>query len=323
MRYRTLGKTGLEVSELGYGAWGIGKTMWIGADDEESLRALRRAIELGVNFIDTALGYGQGHSERLVGQVVRDSPETVYVATKAPPKNMRWPAPAGVRAEDAFPGDWIAGCVEQSLANLGLETIDLLQFHVWSDEWVEQGDWLEAIEQLKRDGKIRFFGVSINDHQPANAVRLVESGAVDTVQVIYNLFDQSPEDELFPAVEKANVGVIVRVPFDEGGLTGNVRPDTTFPDGDFRNSYFGGNRKQEVWERAQAIAADADVPVERLAETALRFCVSHPAVSTVIAGMRSLRNVEANAAAVEAGPLDEATLERLRPHRWVRAFYGG
>ncbi len=323
MRYRTLGKTGLEVSELGYGAWGIGKTMWIGADDAESLRALNRAVAIGVNFIDTALGYGQGHSEQLVGQVVRESAETVHVATKTPPKNMQWPARAGVRAEEAFPGDWIVECVEKSLGNLGLETIDVLQFHVWSDEWVGQGDWLEAIERLKREGKIRFFGVSINDHQPANAVQLVETGVVDTVQVIYNIFDQSPEDELFPAVQQANVGVIVRVPFDEGGLTGNVRPDTTFPDGDFRNVYFAGDRKQEVWERAQAIAADADVPVERLAETALRFCLSHPAVSTVIAGMRSLRNVEANADAVEEGPLAPDTLERLRPHRWVRAFYGG
>jgi aryl-alcohol dehydrogenase-like predicted oxidoreductase len=323
MRYRTLGKTGLEVSELGYGAWGIGKTMWIGADDDESLRALRRAIELGVNFIDTALRYGQGHSERLVGQVVRESTETVYVATKVPPQNAVWPARPGTPADEAFPADWVVTCAEESLGNLGLETIDVLQFHVWSDEWVGEGSWLEAIEELKRDGRIRFFGVSINDHQPANAIRLIESGAVDTVQVIYNLFDQSPEDELFPAVLDADVGVIVRVPLDEGSLTGNVRPDTTFPDGDFRNSYFGGDRKQEVWDRVQAIAADASVPVDGLAETALRFCLSHPAVSTVIAGMRSVRNVEANARAVDAGPLDEGTLERLRPHRWGRVFYGG
>jgi aryl-alcohol dehydrogenase-like predicted oxidoreductase len=322
MRYRTLGKTGLEVSELGYGAWGIGKTMWIGADDDESLRALRRAIELGVNFLDTALGYGNGHSERLVGQAVRDAAETVYVATKAPPKNGQWPAQPGVRAEEAFPADWVVSCAEESLANLGLETIDVLQFHVWSDEWVGQGDWQDAIEQLKRDGTIRFFGVSINDHQPANAIRLVETGVVDTVQVIYNLFDQSPEDELFPAVQDADVGVIVRVPFDEGGLTGKITPDSSFPDGDFRNRYFRGDRKQEVWDRVQAIASDASVPVDQLAEPALRFCLSHPAVSTVIAGMRSVRNVEANARAVDAGPLDEATLERMRPHRWERVFYG-
>lgn len=316
MRYRPLGRTGLEVSELGYGSWGIGKGMWVGADDEASRASLRRAVEQGVNFIDTALVYGDGHSEELVGEVVRAASETVYVATKVPPKNRRWPAPPGVRAEDAFPGDWIVECTEQSLRSLGLDAVDVQQFHVWSDEWVGQGDWLEAIDRLKADGKIRFFGVSINDRQPANAIRLIESGVVDTVQVIYNIFEQGPEDELFAAVQKANVGVIVRVPFDEGGLTGKVTPETEFPPGDFRSSYFGGGRKQEVWDRVQAIARDLEIPIERLPEIALRFCLSHSAVSTVIAGMRSLRNVEANAAAVEAGPLSERELELLRAHRW-------
>jgi aryl-alcohol dehydrogenase-like predicted oxidoreductase len=321
MRYRTLGKTGIEVSELGYGTWGIGKSMWIGAEDDESLRALRRGIELGVNFLDTALRYGDGHSETLVGQAVRDSGEAVAVATKIPPKNAVWPAPAGVHADEAFPADWIVQCTEESLRNLGLERIDVQQFHVWSDEWVDQGSWREGIERLKRDGKIRAFGISINDHQPSNAVRLVESGALDTVQVIYNVFDQSPEDELFPAVQEANVGVIVRVPFDEGSLTGTVRPDTEFPEGDFRARYFKDGRKQEVWDRVQAAVGDLGVPVERLPEIALRFCLSHPAVSTAIPGMRSVRNVERNVAAVEAGPLGGAELDALRAHRWVRSFY--
>jgi aryl-alcohol dehydrogenase-like predicted oxidoreductase len=318
MRYRKLGRTGLEVSELGYGAWGIGKTMWIGADDEESLRALRRAIELGVNFIDTALRYGGGHSEQLVGQVVREASETVYVATKVPPKNLEWPARAGTPADDAFPGDWVVECAEESLRNLGLETIDVLQFHVWSDDWTGEGTWLDAVERLKADGKIRFFGVSINDHQPENALRLVEAGHVDSVQVIYNVFDQSPEDELFAAVREADVGVIVRVPLDEGGLTGKVTPETKFPKGDFRNSYFGGDRKQEVWDRVQAITRDLEIPVERMPEIALRFCLTDPAVSSVIAGMRAVRNVEANAEAVELGPLSDRELELLRAHRWVR-----
>ena len=322
MIYRTLGKTGLEISVLGYGAWGIGQTMWIGADDEESLRALRRAIELGVTFIDTALGYGDGHSEELVGRTVREVSETVHVATKIPPKNMQWPARAGVHAADAYPAEWVVEQTEASLERLGLARIDVQQFHVWSDEWVDQGDWLDAIEQLKRDGKIGAFGVSINDHQPANAVRLVESGHVDTVQVIYNAFDQSPEDELFPACGTANVGVIARVPFDEGSLTGRIRPDTEFPDGDFRHRYFGGDRKQQVWERAQAVATDMEVPVDELAEIALRYCVTHPAVSTAIPGMRTVRNVERNAAAVNRGPLSQQQLDALRPHRWVRSFYG-
>jgi aryl-alcohol dehydrogenase-like predicted oxidoreductase len=321
MLYRTLGRTGLKVSELGFGAWGIGGTGWIGADDDESLRALRLAIECGVNFLDTAYAYGDGHSEQLIGVAVRESAEKVYVASKIPPKNMQWPAAPGLRADEVFPADWIASCTERSLQNLGLETIDIQQFHVWSDEWVGQGDWLDAIEKLKRDGKIRYFGVSINDHQPENAIRLVESGLVDTVQVIYNVFDQSPEDVLFPAVEAANVGVIVRVPFDEGGLTGSVRPETTFPEGDFRNGYFAGGRGREVWERGQAIARDLDVEVDRLAEIALRFCLSHPATSVVIPGMRSTRNVERNVRAASAGPLEEIQLTTLRRHRWVVDFY--
>jgi aryl-alcohol dehydrogenase-like predicted oxidoreductase len=306
MRYRTLGKTGLEVSELGFGAWGIGGTGWIGAEDEESLRALRLAIEHGVNFLDTAYAYGDGHSERLVGIAVREAADPLYVATKVPPKNMQWPAQPGLRPEEVFPADWIVACTESSLQNLGVETIDVQQLHVWSDEWIGQGDWLDAIERMKREGKIRFFGVSIN----------VESGVVDTVQVIYNIFDQSPEDALFAAVETARVGVIVRVPLDEGALTGSVRPETTFPEGDFRNGYFAGQRKREVWERVQAIARDLDVEVERLAEIALRFCLSHPTVNVVIPGMRSTRNVERNVRAASAGPLGESRLTTLRRHRW-------
>jgi aryl-alcohol dehydrogenase-like predicted oxidoreductase len=321
VRYRRLGRTALEVSEVGYGAWGIGKSAWIGADDDESLRALRRAIELGVNLVDTAYAYGDGHSERLVGSVVRQAAETVYVATKIPPKNGKWPARSGTRAEEAYPADWVVRCTEISLERLGLECIDVQQFHVWSDEWVGEGDWLDGVERLKRDGKIRFFGVSINDHEPANAVRLVESGLVDTVQVIYNVFDQSPQDELFPAVEAADVGVIARVPFDEGSLTGTIRPDTVFPDGDFRNRYFAGDRKTEVWERVQSIGADLGVPVEEMPSVALRFCLSHPAVSTTIPGMRSTRNVERNVDAADVGPLTDDQLEALRSHRWIRDFY--
>jgi aryl-alcohol dehydrogenase-like predicted oxidoreductase len=323
MKYRSLGRTGLQVSELGYGAWGIGKAMWLGAEDEESMRSLRGAIERGVNFIDTALAYGDGHSEELVGRAVREASGNVHVASKIPPKNLQWPARKGARAEEAFPADWVVECTERSLANLGLETIDLQQFHVWSDEWLGQGDWADAVERLRREGKIGNFGISINDHQPANALALVRAGLVDSVQVIYNIFDQSPDDELFPAVQEANVGVVVRVPFDEGGLTGKVRPGTEFPEGDWRNYYFGGDRKQQVWDHVQGITKDLGVPAERLPEIALRYCLSHPAVSTVIPGMRSLRNVEANVAAAALGPLSAGELELLRRHRWLRDFYGG
>ena len=321
MHYRTLGRTGLQVSEIGFGAWGIGKGMWVGADDDESLRALHRAIDLGVNFIDTALVYGDGHSERLVGQVVRSRSERVYVATKVPPKNGQWPARPGVPADEVFPAEHVVACAEQSLRNLGLDTIDVLQFHVWSDEWVGQGSWQEAVARLKEQGKIRFFGISINDHEPHNALRLIETGLVDTVQVIYNIFDQSPEDQLFPACQAHNVGVIVRVPLDEGGLTGRITPETTFPEGDWRHRYFRGERKREVYERVLRIVDDLGITLERMPEVALRFTLSHPAVSTVIPGMRSVRNVEANCRVGDGKGLPPEQVQRLRAHRWVRNFY--
>jgi aryl-alcohol dehydrogenase-like predicted oxidoreductase len=321
MHTRRLGRTGLEISEVGYGAWGIGGSQWIGAEDDESVRALRRAIELGLNFIDTALAYGQGHSERIVGQVVRDVPQTVHVATKVPPKNLTWPAEEGSKVADVFPGDHVRACAERSLRNLGLETIDLLQLHVWQDDWLGQGDWLDTVRALQQEGTIRFFGISINDHQPANGVRAVREGVVDTVQVIYNIFDQSPEDELLPATAEHDVGVLARVPFDEGGLTGRITPETTFPEDDFRNSYFRDGRKAEVQERVRAITSDLGRPEDDIAELALRYILSNPAVSTVIPGMRSVRNVERNLAVADGNGLPPEQVEALKHHRWVRDFY--
>jgi len=321
MNHRRLGRTGLEVSEVGYGAWGIGGSGWLGAQDDESLRALELALDSGINLIDTALGYGDGHSEELVGQAVRSRSDTVYVATKIPPKNRLWPARAGTHADEAFPADHVRACTEQSLRNLGLEAIDVQQFHVWDDAWVDQGDWREAIEDLRREGKLRFFGVSINDHEPANALGLIRAGLADTVQVIYNAFDQSPEDELFPACREHDVGVLARVPLDEGGLTGRITPDTEFPEGDFRARYFRDDRKREVHERAQAIADDLGVGEDGLAELALRYILSAPEVSSVIPGMRSVRNVERNVAVADGRGLDPGKVERLKAHRWVRNFY--
>ncbi|HEY8583266.1 MAG TPA: aldo/keto reductase [Capillimicrobium sp.] len=321
MNTRPLGRTGLEVSEVGYGAWGIGGNMWVGADDDESVRALHRAIDLGLTFIDTALVYGPHHSERLVGQIVRERDEDVRVATKVPPKNQVWPAQPGVHADEAFPGAWVRRMTERSLSNLGLETVDLQQLHVWSPEWLGQGDWLEAVQALKDEGKIRFFGVSVNNHDPESAVALVESGLVDTVQVIYNVFDQSPEDALLPAAQAHGVGVLARVPFDEGGLTGRIGPDSQFPPDDFRNHYFRGDRKREVADRVQAIVDDLGIDPDAIAETALRYILSHPAVSTVIPGMRSVRNVERNCAVGDGAGLPDEQVKRLRAHRWVRDFY--
>jgi aryl-alcohol dehydrogenase-like predicted oxidoreductase len=320
MRYRPLGKTGLSVSEIGYGSWGIGGSMWIGAQEDESIRALNRAIELGVNFIDTARGYGE--SERIVGKVVRDHPgEQLYVATKVPPKNGIWPAPDGVDPADAFPGDHIRASLETSLRASGLDSFDVLQFHVWSDEWLGRGDWLETIESLKKEGKIRFFGVSVNDYQDSNVLALVRSGHLDTAQFIYNAFHQAPEEELLPACAEHGVGVIVRVPFDEGALTGQITADTTFPPGDFRNRYFGGDRKAEVDRRISALTADLGIERAQLAEIALRYVLSEPAVSTVIPGMRTVRNVERNTSLRESG-LSAQERAVIKRHRWEKNFYG-
>jgi aryl-alcohol dehydrogenase-like predicted oxidoreductase len=319
MRYRPLGKTGLSVSEIGYGSWGIGGSMWIGAEEDESVRALNRAIELGVNFIDTARGYGE--SERIVGRVVRDHPgETLYVATKVPPKNGIWPAPDGVDPADAFPGDHIRASLETSLRASGLDSFDVLQFHVWSDEWLGRGDWLETIEDLKKEGKVRFFGVSVNDYQDSNVLGLVRSGHLDTAQFIYNAFHQAPEEELLPACAEHGVGVIVRVPFDEGALTGQITADTTFPPGDFRNRYFGGDRRAEVDRRVTALTADLGIGRDELAEIALRYVLSEPAVSTVIPGMRTVRNVQRNTSLSESGlPAEQRAV--IARHRWEKNFY--
>jgi aryl-alcohol dehydrogenase-like predicted oxidoreductase len=314
---RRLGRTGLSVSEIGYGAWGIGGSMWLGAEDQESLRALNRAIDLGVNFIDTAAVYGNGHSEQLVGKVVRERDERIVVASKIPPKNMTWPAREGTDPDEAFPADHIRKWTERTLSNLGLDVLDVQQFHVWSDEWVGRGSWHDGIQALRDEGKIRFFGVSINDLQPANAIRLIETGAVDTVQVIYNIFEQAPEDELLAACERNDVGVIARVPLDEGSLTGTLTADSTFPEGDFRNEYFSGERALEkVDERVRAILEDLGIEREELPETALRYVLSHPAVSTVIPGMRSVRNVERNTALGDGAGLPAERVAALKAHRW-------
>ena len=320
MRYRSFGKAGLKVSEIGYGAWGIGKTFWIGAEDDESLRSLRAAREAGVNFYDTALAYGDGHSERLIAQCFGQSSE-VIVASKVPPKDFVWAVKPGTPLRNTFPKDYVLGCLDQTLRNLGRESVDIYQFHTWSDDWASEEEWQATVREMKTSGKAKFVGVSIQNHQPANVLKALDTGLVDSVQVIYNIFDQSPEDELFAYCEKNGIGVIARVPFDEGSLTGKITRDTTFPEGDFRNMYFTGGRKQEAWERALAIALDLDISIDELPEMALRFCLSHPVVSTVIPGMRNTKHVAANTAASEAGPLPAEVLNKLRSHRWVRSFY--
>jgi aryl-alcohol dehydrogenase-like predicted oxidoreductase len=320
VQYRKLGRTGLEVSDIGYGAWGIGGKQWLGGHDDESVAALRRAIDLGVNLIDTALAYGDGHSEQLVGQVVRDSGRKIYVATKVPPKDRVWPASAATPIEQVFPYDYVIACAEESLRNLKLETIDLLQLHVWTDEFTAADSWKRAFEDLKRSGKIRFTGVSLTEHDPDSGLGAIRTGLIDAVQVIYNIFDQLPEKNLFPLCQEHNIGVLARVPLDEGGLTGNLSEDTKFPEGDFREWYFRGDRKQQVVAHVDPLKKDLGAEVN-LAEIALRFCLSHPAVTSVIPGMRTLRHAESNAALSDLGALPGATLEMLKRHAWDRTFY--
>jgi aryl-alcohol dehydrogenase-like predicted oxidoreductase len=299
----------------------VGGKQWLGGTDDESLRALRRSFELGLNFIDTALAYGDGHSEWLVGRVVKEAPHRVFVATKVPPKNQTWPAAPGSRIEDVFPYDYIVSCTEQSLRNLDVETIDLQQLHVWDPGWVQRDEWKRAFEDLRKAGKIRFVGISINDHQPDTALEAVASGLIDTVQVIYNIFDQSPESNLFPAVQKHSVGVLARVPLDEGSLTGTISENTTFKGDEFRAFYFRDDRKKQVVEHVNALKRDLEGVPGTLPEIALRFCLSHPAVSTVIPGMRRVRNVESNCAVSDAGPLEKTTMEILKRHAWNKNFY--
>ena len=321
MKYRTLGKTGLTISEIGYGAWGIGGEMWQGSRDEESLRALHRAIDLGLNFIDTALVYGRGHSENLVGRILKERKEQLTVASKIPPKNMRWPAQAGSALRDVFPYDHIITSTEKSLKNLGVERIDLQQFHVWDDGWASDTEWQDAIAALKDQGKIRFIGMSLNNHEPENAMKVAATGLVDAFQVIYNIFDQSPEKNLFPTCQKLGIGIIVRVPLDEGGLSGKITPETKFPEGDFRDGYFRGDRKRQVFEHANALKNLLGNEAATIAELALRFCLHHPAVSTVIPGMRSAANVEANCSLSDGRQLSESLLAELRHHTWARNYY--
>ena len=320
MLYRRLGKTDLKVSEIGFGAWGIGGG-WGERDDKTALAALERSLELGLNFIDTALAYGQGHSEKLVGEAVRKSGKSAIIATKVPPKNLIWPAQKGTYFRDVFPKAYVLECTDRSLDNLGLAQMDLQQFHVWNDEWATQDEWHDVVRELKSSGRTKAYGISINDHEPDNVLKALETGIVDTVQVIFNIFDQAPLTNLFPACQKNDVGVIVRVPLDEGGLTGAITPETQFEEGDWRNNYFKDDRKQEVSERVQKLSFLLDNGIANIAEAALRFTLSHPAVSTVIPGMRSPKRVEANMAVSDGNLLSKEDLEQLKAHAWQRNFY--
>ncbi len=316
MNYRTFGRLGWQVSDIGYGMWGMGG--WSGSDDAESIASLDRAVELGCNFFDSALAYGKGRSDSLLGELVRRHPQRrLYTATKIPPKNGQWPSKRGMPIVDVFPVDHILTSVKRSLEHSGLDQFDLVQFHVWEDDWANDERWQRAVEELKSQKLIGGVGVSINRWEPWNAVRTVRSGAIDAVQVIYNVFDQAPEDELFVATREMDVAVIARVPLDEGSLTGTLTKESSWPEGDWRNTYFVPENLGATVDRVERLRGALPEGMT-MPELALRFILSNPAVSTIIPGMRKRKHVESNVAASDKGPLEKTLVDRLRAHRWDR-----
>ena len=315
MQYRPFGKTAIKVSETGFGAWQIGGAMWKDASDKQSFAALNRAVDLGVNFIDTAIAYQR--SEPIVGRVVRSRSETIYVSSKIPPKNRKWPALHDMTLDETYPPDYVRQQAEASLKNLGLDHVDVMHFHTWTDEWTDDERWKRTVDDLKREGLFRYFAISLNAREANNGLKAVRTGLVDAVQVVYNIFEQAPEDKLFPLCREKGVAVIARVPFDEGGLTGRITPDTTFPEGDFRNIYFTPEVKAETYNRVEALREI--LPQEMtISQMALRFILSNPAVSTVIPGMTKIPHIEANVATSDGKGLPDDLIEALRAHRWNR-----
>jgi aryl-alcohol dehydrogenase-like predicted oxidoreductase len=318
MQRRRFGRLGWSVSDVGYGMWGMGG--WSGSEDARSLAALDRSVALGCNFFDTAFAYGDGHSEKLLGETLkRHAGQKLYVATKVPPKNRVWPGKAATPIAQVFPYDYIVEMTETSRRNLGVSRIDLQQLHVWSDAWVDDDGWKRAVTDLKARGVIEGFGISINRWEADNVLQALDTGLVDAVQVVYNIFDQAPEDHLFPACQQLDVAVIARVPFDEGSLTGTLTADSRWPSGDWRNLYFTPTTIAETLPRVEALKALVP-PGSSLPDLALRFILHHPAVSTTIPGMRSPGHVESNIAASDAPPLGADLIEALRAHRWERTW---
>jgi len=316
MNYRRFGRTGWQVSEIGYGMWGMGS--WSGSDDEQSMHSLQLAVDLGCNFFDTAWGYGEGHSESLLGKLVRSNPDRkLFTATKIPPKNFIWPSRREFSLDDCFPPDHIEEYVHKCLENADLERFDLMQFHVWEDGWLADDRWVNKMNDLRDQGLFDAIGISINRWEPWNGVETVRSGFIDAVQVIYNIFDQNPDDELFPACQAANVAVIARVPFDEGTLTGNLTRDSTWPEGDWRNSYFVPENLIPAVERSEAVEEELPQGMS-MPEMALRFILNRDVVSTIIPGMRKKGHVKQNIDCSQKGPLPGELWDRLKDHRWDR-----
>jgi len=315
MDLRTAARLGIPVSVLGYGMWGLAG--WKDTDDTEVERALDEAVRSGITFFDTAFAYGDGRSERILGNLTRRHAARLVTASKIPPKNRNWPAPADARLEDCFPADHIREYTQRTLTNLGLPRLDLMQFHVWQDAWAEDPKWQRAVSDLKRDGLIGGIGISLNRWEPWNGLAAIRTGLIDAVQVVYNIFDQSPEDDLFPLCREMGVAIIARVPFDEGSLAGQLTRDRVFPEGDFRRSYFSPESTAATMDRIERLEKILPSGMS-LPEMALRFVISNPDVTTVIPGMRRVLSVRGNVAAERAGALDPGLMKTLRGHRWNR-----
>ncbi len=318
MLYRKFGKLDWKISEVGYGMWGMAG--WTESDDKETAIALDRSVELGCNFFDTAWAYASGKSERILADLIkRQAHKKLYTATKIPPKNLKWPTIKGSSIDEVYPVSHIVEYTEKSLKNLGVECIDLQQFHVWEDAWAQRDEWQSAVAKLKKEGKVQSFGISVNRWEPTNCLQTLDTGLIDAIQVIYNIFDQSPEDELFPYCQQNNIAIIARVPFDEGSLTGTLTKESKWDNGDFRNTYFCAENLNPTIDRVEALRAALPVGTS-LPEVALKFIQHHPAVSTMIPGMRKIRNVENNMriGAADSLRLSPEMLALLRNHRWDR-----
>ena len=323
MNFRQFGRLDWKVSDIGYGMWGMGS--WSNSDDHESLASLQASVDLGCNFFDTAYAYGEGRSENLLGQTVRSNPsKRLYTATKVPPKNLQWPALPDSTLMESYPPDHVEDYVHRSLENAGFQQFDLVQLHTWSDDWMRDDRWFYKLDDLRSQKLINAIGLSLNRWEPWNGLQAVRSGQIDAVQVIYNIFDQNPEDELFPACREMKVAVIARVPFDEGTLTGNLTKESKWPEGDWRNHYFSPENLNASVDKAEELKKVlADWNRERstnitMPELALRFILTNPDVTTIIPGMRKRSHVESNIETSDKGPLDSELLKKLRNFRWVR-----
>jgi aryl-alcohol dehydrogenase-like predicted oxidoreductase len=316
MQYRRFGKTDWQVSEIGYGMWGLAG--WTGSDDDEVSLSLEKSVELGCTFFDTAWGYGAGLSEQILGKLLKKhAGKKLYAATKIPPKNFKWPSKSHFTLEECFPGSHIVEYTEKSLKNLHVDCIDLQQFHVWEDSWHNNDDWKTAVEKLKKEGKVKHFGISVNRWEPDNVLKTLETGLIDSVQVIYNIFDQNPEDNLFPLCQKLDIGIIARVPFDEGTLTGLLTKDTVFPADDWRSTYFVPENLNSSVDHADALKPLVPAGMT-MAEMALRFILCNDDVHTIIPGMRKVKHVASNIATSDGKKLEKSLAEALKNHRWDR-----